>query len=204
VEVPIHVKVCRDCGEEYRLEATACTDCGGELVVRQLDETGAVLEPEDEISTPPAADPAEVPDHRVIFVTPHADDLVPLAEALREHAIPYRLAEQPASAKGALPRYALLVPDAEAPAALRTLAPLLAPHEAADDVVGIETRFEPERGYVQCPACGADQAQGAVECAVCGLGLGGGDEGGTACAHCGAPLPDGETTCPSCGRAHHG
>ena len=198
--MPVHVKVCRECGEEYRLDALSCSDCGGELVVRQLDEDGGVVEPEEDQQEPTAAG-TDLADHRAIFVTPRAADLIPLAEALRDDGIRYRLAEQPAKAAGAGPRYALLVPDLEVAAALRTLAPLVAPHAGADDVQSVEARFEPERGYVRCPACGADQAPGATECPACGLGLGVGDEGGKACAHCSAPLPDGEASCPSCGRA---
>ena len=165
------VKICRECGEEYRKEALRCADCGGELEERFLDEAGEVLEAggvrgegdaEETVASPPA-------DHRVVFVTPRAADLVPLAEALRESHVPYRLAEQPAHREGAPPQYALLVPEGEAAAALQALAPLLA-SEGAADLAHVETRFEPERGYVQCPACGAAQPSGATECAECGLG----------------------------------
>ncbi len=193
------VKVCRRCGEEYRRETLRCADCGGELEERFLDETGHVVEPEgseadaaEETSSDPPAD------HRVVFVTPRAADLVPLAEALRESHLPYRLAEQRAHREGAPPQYALLVPDGEAAAALQALAPLLASeHEA--ELAHVETRFEPERGYVQCPACGAPQPLGATECAECGLGLGSDDEGAAACARCGAPIADPEAGCPACG-----
>lgn len=193
------VKVCRECGEEYRPEALRCADCGGELEERFLDETGAVLAPEgaeaEETEDVAAGPPA---DHRVVFVTPRAADLVPFAEALRESDVPYRLAEQPPRVEGAPPQYALLVPQGEATAALRALAPLLAP-EGEADVAHVETRFEPERGYVHCPACGAAQPPGAAECAECGLGLGGDEEGTTSCARCGAPMPDPEAGCPTCG-----
>ncbi len=202
--MPAQVKVCRGCGEEYRLDAVSCADCDGELEVRQLDESGAVLGPEggDEETSDTQRD--ELLEHRVVFVTPRAADLVPLAEALRDDGIAYRLAEQPAGTGGGPSRYALLVPDDEAKAALSTLAPLIAPHEEPDEVQGVEARFEPERGYVQCPACGADQIPGAVECAACGLGLGLGvtNEAETSCAHCGAALSDTDTTCTTCGRPH--
>jgi hypothetical protein len=192
------VKICRRCGEEYRKEAVRCADCGGELEERFLDETGEVLareEPEAEDAEDEGAPPA---DHRVLFVTPRAADLVPLAEALRESHVPYRLAEQPPRAEGAPPQYALLVPEAEAKAALEALAPLLAT-EADADLAEIETRFVPERGYVSCPACGAAQARGATECAECGLGLGAAEDGAAACARCGAPIADPQAACPACG-----
>jgi hypothetical protein len=194
------VKVCRECGEEYRPEALRCADCGGELEQRFLDETGAVLVPGGSEAEETAAEIAAGPpaDHRVVFVTPHAADLVPLAEALRESGVPYRLAQQPARAEGAPPQYALLVPEGEASAALRALAPLLAP-EGEADMAHVETRFEPDRGYVHCPACGAAQRPGAAECAECGLGLGADDEGAATCARCGAPIADPEASCPACG-----
>jgi len=192
------VKVCRECGEEYRKEALRCADCGGELEERFLDEAGEVIEPEGAEAHDAAAHSAPPADHRVVFVSPRAADLVPLAEALRENHVPYRLAEQPAHREGAPPQYALLVPDGEAAAALQALAPLLA-SEGEADVAHVETRFEAERGYVQCPACGAPQPKGAVECAECGLGLGAEDLGAAVCARCGAPLPDPEAACPACG-----
>lgn len=168
--MPTSVKICRDCGEEYRLDTLQCADCGGALEVRRLDEDGEAQEAPAAEQTEP--EPADTRDHRVIFVTPRAADLVPLAEALRESGVPHRLAEQPAHADGGATRYALLVRDEAAADALRVLAPLLAPHEDPQDFDGIEARFEPESGYTRCPACGAEQPRGSLECAECGLGLG--------------------------------
>jgi hypothetical protein len=168
-----HVRVCRDCGEEYRPEIGRCADCGGELE-DHYDGQGV------ESTAPPATEAeaaAELVGYRVLFVTPRAADLVPLAERLRDTHVDYRLAEQPAAAEGAPPRYTLLVRDADAAGALGALADLVAPHEDAADVHAVETRFDPGRGYVQCPACGAEAAPGAAECADCGLGLAGGEEG---------------------------
>ena len=79
----------------------------------------------------------------------------------------------PKSAKGAPPRYAILVRDGDAKAALAAVTDLVAPHEDAADVHAVETHFDPEKGYVQCPACGASPPTGATECPECGLGLGG-------------------------------
>lgn len=192
------VKVCRECGEEYRREAVRCADCGGELEERFLDETGEVVVPEGAEPEDAAGETAtELPaDHRVVFVTPRAADLVPLAEALRESQLPYRLAEQPGRAEHAPPQYALLVPGSEAAAALRALAPFLAA-EGEADLAHVETRFEAEHGYVHCPACGAARPSGATECPECGLGLG--DEAPAACPRCGAPVADPEAGCPACG-----
>jgi len=167
-----HVRVCRECGEEYRPQVVRCADCGGEL------EDHYEGEGEERVAHPaPEEGAAELTGHRVLFVTPRAADLVPLAERLRDRRVEYRLAEQPAPAEGAPPRYALLVRDADAAGALAVLADIVAPHEDATGVDAVETRFDPARGYVQCPACGAEAATGAAECVECGLGLAGGDEG---------------------------
>jgi hypothetical protein len=171
-----HVRVCRDCGEEYRPDVARCADCGGELEDRYPgsgdDATGAAAEEQEAEE--------EADESRVLFVTPRAADLVPLAERLRETRIEYRLSEQPGAGEGVPPRYALLVKDADAREALVALAELVAPHEAADGVHALETRFDAEQGYVECPACGARVAPGTLECTECGLGLGGpeGEVGG--------------------------
>jgi hypothetical protein len=165
-----HVRVCRDCGEEYRPEILRCADCGGELEDRYPGR--------DEPAAPPPPDPApaaELAGHRVLYQTARATDLVPLAERLRQAQVEYRLAEQPAAVEGAPPRYAIVVKDGDAQGALAALSELIAPAEGAADVHAIETRFDPEQGYLQCPACGATPPPGAPECPECGLGLGGGE-----------------------------
>lgn len=162
-----HVRVCRDCGEEYRPEIVRCADCGGELEDRH---PGASPAPEPARDEPAAA---ELDGYRPLFVTARATDLVPMAERLRERQLEYRLAEQPGAQKGAPTRYAILVREADAPGALAAVTDLVAPHEDASSVHAVETRFDPEQGYVQCPACGTEQAKAATECPECGLGLGG-------------------------------
>ena len=160
-----HVRVCRDCGEEYRPEIVRCADCGGELEDRH---------PGQDPAPRPARDPApeaELVGYRVLFTTARATDLVPMAERLRQVPIECRLAEQPGAAKDAPPRYAILVREGDARGALAAVTDLIAPHEDAADVHAVETRFDPEQGYVQCPACGTAPPPGAAECPECGLGL---------------------------------
>jgi ribosomal protein L40E len=191
-----HVRVCRECGEEYRPEAVRCTDCGGELEDRQLDEAGNPIAVEGEVEQAP--EPVAV-ERRVVFVTSQAAEVVPLAEALREAAIEYHLGQQPATAEGAAPRYALLVREEDAEKALRALAPLIAPEDEPEDLHAVDSRFELGRGYVQCPACAAAQPPGATECAECGLMLGAAEDGAAVCARCSAPLPEPGAACPACG-----
>jgi hypothetical protein len=165
--MPVHVRVCRECGEEYRPGVIRCADCGGELEDR-FDGAGA---------PPPAAEETSpaLAEHRAVFVTHRAADLVPLAERLREAGIVHRLAEFPGRGEGAPARYALFVQEASSAAALAALADLVAPHEDRAAVHGIETRFDAEHGYRECPACGAHVAPRTVECPECGLVLGAAD-----------------------------
>jgi hypothetical protein len=166
-----HVRVCVDCGEEYRPGVAACADCGGALEDRQLDDDGRPIASDP---GPTPAEARELADHRVVFVTPRATELVPLAETLREAGVACRLAEQPPVADGAPVRFALLVRDEDATEALRVLGPQLVGEEHEAEAHALETRFEAGRGhYVECPACGARQEGGAAECPECGLALGG-------------------------------
>ncbi len=203
--MPTQIKLCRDCGEEYRPEAVRCADCGGELEDRLLGEDGNPIAPQ-ETEAAAAAPGEELSNHRIVFVTHRAAELVPLADALRADGVPYRLAERPARAEGAAASYALLVAEDAVVDALRALAPHVAPEHEAADVEGVEDRFEAERGYRSCPACGAEQPPGAAECAECGLGLGGssGEEEVATCAHCGAPLAEPDRPCAACGSTRVG
>jgi hypothetical protein len=188
-----HVRVCRECGEEYRPDIVRCADCGGELEdVYDEEETG----PRTRVETAPPPAP-DLSDHRVIFETTRALDLVPLAERLREDEVPFRLAEKAPAGEGVPVQFLLAVPEASARAALQTLAPLLGMGGEGEDLHAVETAYEAGRGYVRCPACGTETV-GAAECPECGLGLGG---EAPACARCGAPLPDAGAECTVCGGA---
>lgn len=197
----MQVRVCRDCGEEYRPEAVRCTDCGGELEDRLLDEDGNPIETEGGQEAPA---PVEI-QRRVLFVTSRAAEIVPLADALREAAIEFHLAEQPATPEGGAARYALLVAEGDVAAAERALGSLITPEEAEEQQAA-DSHFDPRQGYMECPACGASQPKGAVECGECGLALAAAEgeagvapEGAPVCARCSAPLPEPGARCPACG-----
>src|SRR5258707_13851921 len=73
----VHVRICRDCGEEYRPEIAVCADCGGALEDRWGDEDAAT------VRRPAGPAAPEAPDRsgfRPIFVTSQATILVPPAE----------------------------------------------------------------------------------------------------------------------------
>ncbi len=164
--MPTHVRICRDCGEEYRPGVIRCADCGGELEDRFEGQDGAP--PPKAASELPAPRPAPV---RALFVTSYAADLVPMAERLREAGIQYRLGEASARAEGAPSRYGLFVSEEDAAAALKALADVVA-HGGAEAAQSVEAGFDKEQGYLECPACGTRTAAGTTECPECGLVLG--------------------------------
>lgn len=168
--MPVHVRVCRDCGEEYRPDIVTCADCGGELEDRFLgDEAASEPAPAPEAAVPAGPDLSQ---HRPVFSSAQARDLVPLAETLKQVGIAFHLLESPAEEEGRAASYSLLVHEDDAAAALGSLSPLLLAGEAGEAAAGLETHFEEGRGYVRCPACGHEQAAGALECPECGLAFG--------------------------------
>jgi hypothetical protein len=187
--MPTHVRVCSDCGEEYRPDIVRCADCGGALVDRFL---------EDEQESPGPAEPEapagpDLSGFHPVFVSGRATDLVPLAERLRQAEIAFHLAERPVP-EGAAPSFSLLVHEDDREHALRALAPLLGSQVEPDEDRGGE-----EQPSVRCPACGTEQTAGAAECPECGLALGGGE--GDRCPRCGGPVPEAGAKCPACGGA---
>jgi predicted amidophosphoribosyltransferase len=170
--VPEHVRVCRDCGEEYRPEAQRCADCGGEL--RDVFPGQEGPEGGDDAAVEPLRTEQELAGYHELYRADRATDLPPLVERLREAGLECRLGELAPATRGAPSRFALLVREADSRAALAAVADLLAPPGEGADVHAVEVHFDRERGYVQCPACGAAPPTGATECPDCGLALGGG------------------------------
>jgi predicted amidophosphoribosyltransferase len=162
---PPHVRVCPECGEEYRPEIAVCADCGAELVDRR---PGQAAPPDPE----PQADlEAQLAGRHPVYRGSQVRELIPLAERLREAGISAWIAEQPDRQKEAPPGYLLLVEESATREALAAVADLIAPHDPGADLNAIETRFERDRGYLECPACGSATTPGARECPECGLGL---------------------------------
>jgi hypothetical protein len=186
----VHVRVCKECGEEYRPDIVSCADCGGELE-DVFEEEGA---PSPRRQEPAEPETLDLSDHRAVFQTARATDLVPLAERLKESDIGFHLVE--GGDKGAASRYSLVVREDDAKAALEALADLVAPHAEGDEVHALETHYEAGRGYVKCPACGAQQGSGMGECAECGLTLG---PMVPTCPKCDSPLAEEGAACVVCG-----
>ena len=191
----MHVRVCRDCGEEYRPEIAVCADCGGALQDRWGDEDTQATGPRSPVPAAPEA--PDLSGFRPVFVTSQATVLVPLAECLREAQIEFVLHESGKGPQERAASFSLLVHDEDAGRALRELAPLLAGAEESGRFHTVETAFE-AGAYRNCPACGVELRAVTDECPACGLGLG---EVAAACARCGTPLGAGETECAACGAA---
>jgi uncharacterized protein with PIN domain len=189
----MHVRVCRDCGEEYRPEIAICADCGGELVSQWEDENG-VTSPAGFPAAPPEPAGPDLTGFRPVFVTGQAAALVPLAERLRGAGITFHLHESVKDPRAPAASFSLLVQDADAAQVLRELAPLLADGEEPEAMHTVESDFA-DGAYRRCPACGAELSAAAKECPECELGLGGARE---SCARCGQPLGPGDVDCPAC------
>lgn len=170
------VKVCRDCGEEYRPEILTCADCGGELEPR-LEEDRARWAERGARDVPSGeSDPRPPGDYRPVLWSAYASDLTPLADRLVAEEIPFYL--RPRLAEGGAPSgYEIRVRQDERARALREVEALrqegalasgegLAPPAPSGDD---EAAGQPAR----CPACGAPLAAGATECPDCGLAFDG-------------------------------
>jgi hypothetical protein len=143
----MHVRVCVECGEEYRPEIVACADCGGRLEDRHDDGERTVLPtdaPGDTVSHP------EAEFTETVLRAEKVTDLTPEADQLVEEGIPFRL--RPAPEGG----YRLLVPPPDRDRALALL--------------GLLADGTPRAA--ECPACGTAVPAAADECPECGLAVG--------------------------------
>jgi hypothetical protein len=188
----MHVRVCRDCGEEYRLDAplTECADCGGLIESRDASET-----PSTGASAPDA------PSDRRLAAS-DAGSIATLAEALRAATVPFLLRPYGTGlelrvAEDDYERAQSVAEDASTYASAKRT---VDDSEEEDASTGVTERaadgFDRERGYARCPACDSETPPGAAECPECGLGLGGPEAD---CPGCGARIATGVEHCPECG-----
>ncbi len=205
----MHVRVCRDCGEEYRPEILSCADCGGKLEDRyEAEQDGDPASPSPGASPrPPEPEVPELTGYSPIFSTDQARALVPLAERLRDAGMAFHLRESASGSPRSAARYHLLVPVSDADQARRELAPLLGEGEGAQPAQGIDSESA-DGAYRRCPACGAQLSGAPLECPGCGLALGETEDLATRidstpgpCARCGLLLAPGQIECPVCGSA---
>jgi Double zinc ribbon len=180
----MHVRVCRNCGEEYRPEVLVCTDCGGPLEDRD-DELEAPARSELSRAETTAAEVTSPPPMplSLLHQTSLAAEMDPLAARLGAAHVPFTVRWRGV--------FELLVPEQYVPAARALLGPELS----------IGPELDPEAGaYARCPACQAELAAGAAACSDCGLEIGPLEEP-SRCPRCGAvaePFATGKA-CPFCG-----
>jgi len=156
---PVHVRVCPECGEEFRPEIVLCSDCGATLVDRWDEDEGA----SSSAAPPPTAEPhrEEAPGTYVaIYVSERAADLEPFAERLGMTGLPFQVKAAPGS-------FALLAREEDRERLAAALGDLLA------NATLPSAKDEPFAGYARCPACDHELAAGATECPECGLAVGG-------------------------------
>lgn len=163
----MHVRVCPECGEEYRPDIAVCADCGAELVDHYEDERGQVIGA-DGVPVSNAVVAEEQPIELSPLFSGAPSDLKPLAETLASAGIPMRLA--PTEGR---PGLLLCVTAADAVRALEVLAPFEArASELGLTAYAVRDAPLPEAGYPTCPACQAALEPGIPSCPECGLELG--------------------------------
>jgi predicted RNA-binding Zn-ribbon protein involved in translation (DUF1610 family) len=155
---PVHVRVCPECGEEFRPEIVRCSDCGATLEDRWDDEgASSNAAPPSAVAPPPEeAAGTYVP----IYVSERAADLEPFAERLGKAGLPFQV-------KTAGGSFALLGREEDRERLVAALGDLLG------DAPLLSAKDEPFAGYARCPACDHELAAGAIECPECGLAVGG-------------------------------
>ena len=193
------VRHCPRCGIDYRSDIIYCSDCGGELETRQ-EETDRRFDP------PPSANhPIPTPDippgeYRSIYYNYDIAHLRPLAEALSQRGVPFRIDITSIERTGtwSASRFDLCIRDQDRRAAGEELARL--PHMGvpAESFESVDRDFDPDRGYHRCPACGTDIPSHRAECPDCGLTLRSEPEPMT-CSRCNRPVSQEDERCPSCG-----
>lgn len=160
----MHVRVCPDCGEEFRPEIVRCSDCGAVLVDPHESQTGGQA---PNIAAPEAPEPGgddSLEDHHLVFSSTSSEALRGAADALVAAGIAFRITHRGAALE-------LLVHADDYAAA----APALT---GRDGALVVDTQPDaPEEQHVKaCPACGTSLAADAVECPECELVVGGNDD----------------------------
>ena len=149
----MHVRVCRDCGEEYRPEIAVCADCGGRS--RTATRTTRRREPPRAEVEPTGPPPPDLSGHRAVFST---------AQATRARApgrSPARGRPRLRPERDPRPDDRRAVLDLRPARARRGRGvvrsgcspPFSAPKATPERLHAVESAFRAARGYERCPAC---------------------------------------------------
>jgi double zinc ribbon protein len=173
----IYLRWCPACGEEYQPHMTRCLDCA---VALEDKLEGASLSDEP----PPVVESSLPPgDYRVIAAGLSAPRVETLVQSFISAGIPVKVE----SAGYAL---RLSARNEERSAALAILeGEGVIPRQPDPSEPAVAAAGGP------CPACGKEIGPGTLECAECGLRLGGGVD----CESCGVELSPDDAACPACG-----
>ena len=176
----MHVRVCVECGEEYRPEIAVCADCGGALEDRHGDGSPAR---EAAPGAPVGGDLEDAGGFTdAVAYAGAVTGLTDAADQLAAKGIGFRIRPSPREGMERPGGYRLLVAEEDREEALGVLG-LLAPEGSGDEARS-------------CPACETTIPAGALECPECGL-VAGDDPNQAHCPRCGQTL-DGPV-CPDCG-----
>jgi hypothetical protein len=183
----MHVRYCVKCEQEFRPEILRCSDCGGDLEDRYLDEDGEVSRPANAAAT--EADLEEPPaEYLPVFTCRDSQSLKGAVDRLAAASIPFH-------ATGSGSGFQLLV---RAQDELGALVALRGQEGTAGPDDDSPPSVSPEGG--PCPACGANVPAGVLECPGCALVVGAEP---ARCDSCGSPLGPADIQCPVC-RAREG
>ena len=171
----MHVRVCRECGEEYRPDIAVCADCGAELVDRWEDERGRAVNVDGTFAPDAPHEPQEPGIPARALYSGSAAALRLLADTLVGNGIPFQLVPEDRGAfrrnEGA--RLILVVPETEAERAMEALAG----YRGRGTELGFSEHVTAWGGDHDtdppCPACDAHVPPDATACPECGLELGG-------------------------------
>jgi hypothetical protein len=162
----MHVRVCPDCGEEFRPEIVNCSDCGALLQDRlEDDETGESMTVVPEAGIPGGEGPSVVEiERRSLYTSNKIREVRPLAERLGSASLRFWV-------ESAGDSWTVLVSEADEEQGRAILNELFGMgHSSA-------AAFDAESGYAACPACGQALEPRATECPECGLAVGGAPDG---------------------------
>jgi hypothetical protein len=167
----VHVRVCIECGEEYRPEVARCADCGGVLEDRH-DDGGPV--PKSVFEPAPEPD-RSLPGARPLATSAHARDLVPLADRLVAARLEFRIASRDAPGDERPQGFVLQVKDLDRTAAVLATADLVGP-DSGVTLLEVRVTGDPGAAFgagtdLRCPACDTLVGASATECPDCRLGL---------------------------------